>query len=102
MTDRAGELSPFGHIRVAAMVQGRVFGGLRRGARLAVRILGEAGGHKTRPYEINRRYRGSAVDPIKNLSTECAACRPSLIAQTTSDWPRRMSPQANTFGLELR
>jgi hypothetical protein len=25
-----------------------------------------------------------------------AACLPSRIAQTTSDWPRRMSPAANT------
>jgi hypothetical protein len=46
-------------------------------------------------------HRGSDVDPIKNLSTACAHWRPSRIAQTTSDWPRRMSPAANTFGLEL-
>ena len=28
----------------------------------------------------------------------CAAWRPSRIAHTTSDCPRRMSPAANTFG----
>ena len=44
------------------------------------------------------RQRGSSLSPIRNASTECAACRPSRIAQTTSDWPRRMSPAANTFG----
>ena len=27
-----------------------------------------------------------------------AALRPSAMAQTTSDWPRRMSPAANTPG----
>ena len=47
------------------------------------------------------RQRGSVVEPIRNLSTACAAWRPSRIAHTTSDWPRRMSPQANTFGFEL-
>ena len=46
--------------------------------------------------------RGSVVDPIRNLSTEWAHWRPSRIAHTTSDWPRRMSPAANTFGFELR
>src|SRR5262249_36786395 len=35
-------------------------------------------------------YRGSVVEPIRNLSTACAAWRPSRIAHTTSDWPRRM------------
>ena len=47
------------------------------------------------------RQRGSVVDPIRNLSTACAAWRPSRIAHTTSDWPRRMSPAANTFGTEV-
>src|SRR5262249_11385670 len=45
--------------------------------------------------------RGSMVDPIRNLSTACAAWRPSRIAPTTSDWPRRISPAANTFGSEV-
>src|SRR5690554_7443884 len=45
--------------------------------------------------------RGSSVVPIRNLSTACAAWRPSRIAQMTSDWPRRMSPAANTFGTEV-
>ena len=35
--------------------------------------------------------------PIRNSSTARAHCRPSRIAQTTSDWPRRMSPAANTL-----
>jgi len=42
--------------------------------------------------------RGSSLAPIRNSSTARAHCRPSRMAQTTSDWPRRMSPAANTFG----
>ena len=38
------------------------------------------------------------VAPIRYSSTARAAWRPSRIAQTTSDWPRRMSPAAKTFG----
>jgi hypothetical protein len=34
-------------------------------------------------------------------ATACAAARPSEIAQTTSDCPRRISPAANTPGTEL-
>ncbi len=50
--------------------------------------------------EESRPYLGNTVEPVKNASTEAAACRPSRMAQTTSDWPRRMSPQANTFSAE--
>jgi pimeloyl-ACP methyl ester carboxylesterase len=46
-------------------------------------------------------YRGRLLAPIRNSSTERAAWRPSRIAQTTSDWPRRMSPAANTFGTDV-
>ena len=46
-------------------------------------------------------HRGSVVSPIRYLSTACAAWRPSRIAHTTSDWPRRMSPAENTFGFEV-
>ena len=42
--------------------------------------------------------RGRSLNPIRNSSTARAACRPSRIAHTTSDWPRRMSPAANTLG----
>ena len=45
--------------------------------------------------------RGSTDDPIRNSSTARAHWRPSRIAHTTSDWPRRMSPAANTFGTEV-
>ena len=44
-------------------------------------------------------YRGSSLAPIRNSSTARAHCRPSRIAQTTSDWPRRMSPQEKIFGV---
>src|SRR5690606_31833841 len=43
-------------------------------------------------------YRGRSVQPMRNSSTARAHCRPSRIAQTTSDCPRRMSPAANTLG----
>ena len=41
--------------------------------------------------------RGSTDEPIRNSSTARAHWRPSRMAHTTSDWPRRMSPAANTF-----
>ena len=41
---------------------------------------------------------GSVLEPIRNSSIARAAPRPSLMAQTTSDWPRRQSPAAKTFG----
>src|SRR5207244_4913240 len=63
-------------------------------------VHGDCGG-RVRPPANGAAQRGSVVDPIKNLSTACAAWRPSRIAPTTSDWPRRMSPAADTFGLEL-
>ena len=42
--------------------------------------------------------RGRVVLPIRVSSIERAHWRPSRIAQTTRDWPRRMSPAANSFG----
>ncbi len=41
------------------------------------------------------------VRPMRNLSTPRAALRPSAMAQTTSDCPRRMSPAEKTPGTEL-
>lgn len=41
---------------------------------------------------------GSSLEPIRNLSTPTAASRPSQIAHTISDWPRRVSPAAKTPG----
>ena len=49
-----------------------------------------------------RDQRGSDVVPIRNLSIAWAHWRPSRIAHTTSDWPRRMSPAANTFDSVVR
>ena len=54
-----------------------------------------------RPASEGRNYLGKSVRPIRNRSTERAAWRPSRMAQTTSDWPRRMSPAANTFLTEV-
>ena len=42
-------------------------------------------------------YRGSVDAPIRNSSTARAHWRPSRMAHTTSDWPRRMSPAAKTL-----
>ena len=47
-------------------------------------------------------YRGKRLAPIRNWSIARAHCRPSRIAQTTSDWPRRLSPAANSLGTEVR
>ena len=41
------------------------------------------------------------VEPIRYWSTAAAALRPSAMAQTTSDWPRRMSPAAKTPRTEV-
>ena len=40
------------------------------------------------------RQRGRTLEPVSASSMARAAWRPSRIAQTTSDWPRRMSPAA--------
>ena len=42
-------------------------------------------------------YRGKNERSMRNLSMWWAARRPPAMAQTTSDWPRSMSPAANTF-----
>ena len=44
------------------------------------------------------RSTAAAVSPIRKRSTPRAAARPSSIAHTISDWPRDMSPAANTPG----
>jgi hypothetical protein len=48
-----------------------------------------------------RGHLGRFVVPIRNWSIERAHSRPSRIAHTTSDWPRRMSPAENTLGREV-
>ena len=54
-----------------------------------------------RKVEEQPLHSGSVLDPIRNRSIMCAHWRPSRIAQTTSDWPRRMSPAVNTFASEV-
>src|SRR5689334_11681243 len=62
------------------------------------------GGYREAGYQKcgrqNRGFHGSLDSPIRYVSTARAALRPSEIAQTTSDCPRRMSPAANTPGTE--
>ena len=49
--------------------------------------------------EAHRRYTGESTSASAGAGT-CgrAASRPSWMAHTTSDWPRRASPAANTLG----
>ena len=45
---------------------------------------------------------GNWVSPIKKLSIFLAACLPSVIAQTTSDWPlKKKQQQILTFLFEI-
>jgi uncharacterized protein len=75
----------------------------------AIRVMREEPGRRSFPCGSRTRaravttlgHRGRLLAPIRNSSTERAAWRPSRIAQTTSDWPRRMSPAANTFGTDV-
>ena len=46
--------------------------------------------------------RGRTLDPIRLSSMARAAWRPSRIAQTTSDWPRRTSPAAKSLSTLVR
>ena len=48
------------------------------------------------------RYLGRVDVPVRYLSTARAHWRPSRIAQTTKDCPRRMSPAVKTFLSEVR
>jgi len=48
-----------------------------------------------------RSYLGKSDRPINHSSTARAHCRPSRIAQTTKDCPRRISPAPNTPGTEV-
>jgi hypothetical protein len=50
---------------------------------------------------VQTSHLGKFVVPIKNVSIDRAHSRPSRIAHTTSDCPRRMSPAENTFGREV-
>ena len=77
------------------------FGALRQCAlapNLRMRQRASAG---VRIDRVGSIYRGSTDDPIRNSSTARAAWRPSRIAHTTSDCPRRMSPAAKTFGADV-
>ena len=47
-------------------------------------------------FRFGRPDHGKLVEPIRYSSMDLAALRPSAMAQTTSDCPRRMSPAAKT------
>ena len=59
--------------------------------------VGTAGGFGGTVDVGHQAQRGSSLEPMSIASTARAAWRPSRIAQTTSDWPRRTSPAANTL-----
>jgi len=48
-----------------------------------------------------RTQRDRSELPINHSSTARAPCRPSRMAHATRDWPRRMSPAANTPSTEV-
>ncbi|CFL17702.1 Uncharacterised protein [Burkholderia pseudomallei] len=56
---------------------------------------------ETALWRLPSAQRGNSELPIRYASTERAHWRPSRIAQTTSDWPRRMSPAANTLSTDV-
>ena len=53
----------------------------------------------TRDISLSETYttRTRLVQPLRYASTSAAALRPSAMAHTTRDWPRRISPAAKTF-----
>src|SRR6266581_176395 len=87
----------------------------QRPARQAMQHLGRARVHalartrgenddvheKRREFRPVATYRGNSEKPIRDSSTTRAHWRPSRIAHTTSDWPRRMSPAAKILGTEV-
>jgi hypothetical protein len=95
--DRAGDGAGPGARRPAAAGSAPAAGMARPSAGLlrpAARLL--------RVVQVNPDgQRGSVDDPIRKVSIALAHWRPSRIAHTTSDCPRRMSPAANTFGTEV-
>ena len=96
---RQAEADPAARKQAASPVRQRAApAGIDPVARADIRrVVGRA----IRLVQIDTAQRGSVVDPIRNLSTACAHCRPSRIAHTTSDWPRRISPAANTLGIDV-
>ena len=48
------------------------------------------------PIVLQPFHMGRSERPISHSSTARAHCRPSRIAQTTKDWPRRISPAVKT------
>src|SRR5262249_38388583 len=69
-------------------------------ARRGRRQLRSRAVHRGAPRRHARYAIGAGSDelPIRYASTPRAQLRPSAIAQTISDWPRCMSPAANTPG----
>ncbi len=59
---------------------------------------GSTGAVTRRPSAQTSGLAGRDVSPMRYASTPRAASRPSQIAHTTSDCPRRASPHANTPG----
>ena len=109
-----GSAGAEGRPRVTAMWPGPQRGTRRvaqRGTGLLRRRHAARGGRLWRtPPQLARRTslralaRASRRDgrPVRNWSTTRAHSRPSLMAHTTSDWPRRISPATKTPSREVR
>jgi hypothetical protein len=88
----ATALQKAGHGRLMLPSRGRLGQPSLPGATEANRF------QQPQPAELRgwREAQGKFVTPIKYRSHSRAARRPSLMAQTTKLWPRRMSPAAKT------
>ena len=105
----AGDLLAHGEMLVAGALLRRPVRAVGRiGGRRGPQEIGTDGAGAHQPEQRQQRqfralrHRGRSDCPIRNSSTARAHCRPSRIAQTTSDCPRRASPAANTLPIEVR
>ena len=90
------------HDRDFEALADRVFGRLGVRPLFMPRVTSDAAVAHVRARRRDETYTsglaGRNVSPIRYASTPRAASRPSQIAHTTSDCPRRASPHANTPG----
>ena len=83
------------HLALGLFLRDSLDGGARQVPDLSIVWFSRASSRR-------RAYRGRSLAPIRCASTARAHCRPSRIAQTTSDWPRRMSPAVKTLSTLVR
>ena len=112
----AAQAPPAAPVRlaIAGLTHGHVHGILAREKKGDVEIVGiaERNGELARRYAAHYGVPPSLLDwplaassegrPLRWASTSRAHSRPSAMAQTTSDCPRRMSPAVKTPSREVR